>query len=130
MKKYSLSGEERIKKKKDFEKLYNTPKALISANQLIKANYYFEASEIKGSVMVAAAISSKAGKAVWRNRVKRLIKEAYRNNKLALLTEVEKKKIKLMIVFSPFRLLEKKNKKVMYKEISESIQDIINKIFL
>jgi ribonuclease P protein component len=130
LKKYSLSSEERIKKKKDFEKIYNTSKALISSNQLIKANYYYEFLDIPGIVMIAAAVSSKAGKAVWRNRVKRLIKEAYRKNKHNLLEKSRTEKIKLMIVFSSYRLSEEKNKKVFLQDISESIEELLNKIFL
>lgn len=125
-----MSSEERIKKKKDFEKIYNTSKAFISSNQLIKANYYYEFLDTPGIIMIAAAVSSKTGKAVWRNRVKRLIKEAYRKNKHNLLEKSRIKKIKLMIVFSSYRLSEEKNKKVFLKDISESIEELLNKISL
>lgn len=129
MKKFSFSKEERIKKKKDFEKIYNTPKALISSNQLIKANYLYEFSSKKGFIKIAAAVSSKSGKAVWRNRIKRLIREAYRLNKNRLLEIVENKKINLMIIFSSYRLSENRNKKITYSQLEEDIKEIITRLF-
>lgn len=128
MKKFSFSKEERIKKKKDFEKIYKTPKALISPNQLIKANYFYEFSNSKGTIKIAAAVSSKSGKAVWRNRIKRLIREAYRLNKTQLLDFAEKKKINLMIIFSSYRLSEKRNTKIVYNQLSEEIKEILTKL--
>lgn len=130
MKKFSFSKEERIKKKKDFEKIYNTTKALISSNQFIKANYFYEKTDKKGSLKIAVAVSSKAGKAVWRNRIKRLIREAYRLNKLSLLYFSESNKINLLIVFSSYRLSEIKNKTVRLDSISDSVKEILNKLLL
>lgn len=128
MKKYSLSGEERIKKKKDFEKLYNSSNTLVSSNQTIKAIYLFEKSSGQPSVKIATAISKKAGTSVWRNRAKRLIKESYRLNKTMLVQKSEEKKFDVLVVFTANHLSEKKNKKVNFIEISESIKDLITKL--
>lgn len=125
-----MSSEERIKNKKDFEKLYNSSKAHISANQLLKAAYYIEEKNVPGKVKIAAAVSRKSGKAVWRNRVKRLIKEAYRKNKTQLTDKVRNKKILLLLVFSTYRLTEKKQPVVTLIDITDSIVELINKIYL
>lgn len=79
-------------------------------------------------VKIAAAISKKAGNAVWRNRVRRLIKESYRLNKLAVLTKCQEKKMVLKIIFSANFLNEKNNKTIKYNDISKPVLDIINRI--
>lgn len=79
-------------------------------------------------IKIAAAVSKKAGKAVWRNRVKRLIKESYRLNKKALLEKVLLKKIQLLLIFSPNRLSETSNKKIYLHDVSPGVVELMNKI--
>jgi ribonuclease P protein component len=127
LKSFSLTRNERVKKKRDFEKIYNAANVLFSSDRLIKVHFiyaYNNAAEIK----IAAAVSKKAGKAVWRNRVKRLIKESYRLNKKALLEKVLKKNIQLLLVFSPNRLSEANNKKIYLYDVSPGVVELMNKI--
>lgn len=128
MKLFSLSRNERVKKKNDFKKVYNSSKVLFSSNLLVKSLYTIDLNEQFLGVKIAVAVSKKAGKAVWRNRIKRLIKESYRLNKQALLKKTIEKKICLLIIFSPNKLLETKNKKVYYNDICSSVIELINKI--
>ena len=79
-------------------------------------------------VKIAAAVSKKAGKAVWRNRVKRLIKETYRLNKNPLLEKVLGKKIQLLLIFSPNKLSEASNKKIYLNNVSPGVVELMNKI--
>lgn len=128
MKNFSLSPNERVRKKKDFEKIFSSGKVLFSSDQLIKCLYIFEQNNKDVGVKVAAAVSSKAGKAVWRNRVKRLIKESYRLNKMLILPKAVEKNIEAKIIFSPNKLNEEKYSKVKLSDISPGIIELIKKI--
>lgn len=127
MKNFSLTRKERVKKKRDFEKIYSSARVLFSSDRLIKVHFLLVVNEDPG-IKIAAAVSKKSGKAVWRNRVKRLIKESYRVNKKPLLEIVLKKKINLLLVFSPNRLSETINKKIYLRSISPGVVDLMNKI--
>lgn len=127
MKNFSLTRNERVKKKRDFEKIYNAAKVLISSDRLIKVHFIYTSS-ITPEIKIAAAVSKKAGKAVWRNRVKRLIKESYRLNKKGLLEKALKKNIQLLVVFSPNRLSEANNKKLYLYDVSPGVVELMNKI--
>jgi len=128
LKNFSLTSNERVKKKNDFEKVYSSAKILFSSDLLIKSLYTIDPEKQFVGIKIAAAVSKKAGKAVWRNRVKRLIKECYRLNKQALLEKVLQKNLSLLIIFSPNRLSESKNKKISLSEISIGMIELINKI--
>lgn len=127
MKNFSLTRNERVKKKRDFEKVYNAANVLFSSDRLIKVHFICSENSV-AVIKIAAAVSKKAGKAVWRNRVKRLIKESYRLNKKALLEKVLLKKIQLLLVFSPSRLSEASNKKIYLHDVSPGVVELMNKI--
>ena len=127
MKNFSLTRNERVKKKRDFEKIYNAANVLFSSDRLIKVHIIYAESDA-AEIKIAAAVSKKAGKAVWRNRVKRLIKESYRLNKKVLLEKVLKKKIQLLLVFSPNRLSEASNKRIYLQDVSPGVVELMNKI--
>lgn len=127
MKNFSLTRNERVKKKRDFEKIYSFAKVLFSSDKMIKVHLLSIDSNVSG-VKIAAAVSKKAGSAVWRNRVKRLIKESYRLNKKSLADKVLEKKIQLLLVFAPYKLSEKNNKKIYLRDISPGVVELMNKI--
>ena len=128
MKIFSLNQNERVKKKNDFEKVYSSGKTFYSSELLIKSIYTIYPAEQFVGVKIAVAVSKKAGSAVWRNRIKRLIKEAYRLNKISIIEKTNQKKVGVMIIFSPNRLSETKNKKIFLKDIKEKVVELINKI--
>jgi ribonuclease P protein component len=128
LKDFSLSRNERVKKKNDFEKVYSSAKILFSSDLLIKSLYIIDPDKQFIGVKIVPAVSKKAGKAVWRNRVKRLIKESYRLNKSTLLRKTLEKKVGILIIFSPNKLSESKNKKLYLKDIYKSVVELINKI--
>ena len=128
MKSFSLNQNERVKKKNDFEKIYCSTKVFFSSDSLIKSLYVIDTASDSYGVKIAATVSKKAGNAVWRNRIKRLIKESYRLNKQELLSKAIKKRISLLLVFSPNKLSEAKNKKVYLKDILPGVIELINKI--
>ncbi len=127
MKRFGLSAGERIKKKKDFELIYSSGNIIISSDQKIKAIYLKEKNP-KPGVIIAAAVSKKAGIAVWRNRMKRLIKESYRLNKKILTDICFQNKILLKVVFSPNAYNEKKNKKINLNDVMPGVLDIMLKL--
>jgi len=128
LKLFSLNRDERVKKKNDFKKVYSSTKILFSSDLLIKSLYTIDIDKQFVGVKIGIAVSTKVGQAVWRNRIKRLIKESYRLNKQALLKKTIEKKICLLIIFSPNKLSETKNKKVYYNDICSSVIELINKI--
>jgi ribonuclease P protein component len=74
------------------------------------------------------AVHKKAGKAVWRNRIKRLIKEAYRLNKEIVSKYVIRDSFLIMMVFSPNALNEEKNKKICLQDIESDVKEILSKL--
>jgi len=127
LKNFSLTPNERVKKEKDFERVYSSAKVLFSSDRLIKVHILSLDNKASG-VKIAAAVSKKAGKAVWRNRVKRLIKEAYRLNKKILLEKALNQNIQMFLIFSPNRLSEASNKKVYFSDVSPGVVELMNKI--
>lgn len=128
MKRFGLSSEERIKSRKDFQQIYSSGKIFFSNQKIIKALFVIEENSKLPGVKIAAAVFKKAGNSVWRNRVKRLIKESYRLNKEILLSRAQEKKLLLKIVFSPNLLNQKKNKNLRLKIIMPEVVDIMLKI--
>lgn len=126
-KQQGLSSDERIKSKKDFETLYSSGKVVISSDKKIKAIYLIE-NNPESIVKIAAAVSRKLGKAVWRNRIKRLIRESYRLNKQDLLSVVSSEGKSLKIIFSAYNLNEKKNKKIKLNEIMPGVLEVMSHI--
>lgn len=128
MKLHSLSSKERIKTKKDFEKIYTSGKILISEDQKIKAIFVVDKKTQESGVKIAATVSKKHGKAVWRNRVKRLIRESYRLNKQKLLGLCEETNTLLMIVFSAFSITEQTNRKVTIKDFMPGVAETMRQM--
>ena len=128
MKRLSFGKNERIKEKKLFENLYASGKVSFSSDKKIKAVYFFiEDSDVRPP-KVAVAVSKKAGNAFWRNRIKRLLREAYRLNKLPISTFCIEKKNQLYIIFSPYQLNQKENKTIKLFEIMPGVQEILSYI--
>ncbi len=130
MKLFGLSSKERIKKKKQFELLYTKGEVVYSSNFNLKAIFYVDNNTDFKGVKVAFAVSRKGGKAVWRNRLKRLLRESYRLNKQILKPFCEEKNICLYIIFSSNTLNEEKNKKIKLCNIMPDVVDMMNKIKL
>lgn len=128
MENFSLNRNERVKKKNDFDKVYNSGKIFFSSDLIIKLHYFSQEKTNYTGVKIATAVSKKSGKAVWRNRVKRLIREAYRLNKRQIVEKAREKEIEVLLVFSANKLSEKKNKKVFLKDITPGVVELINKV--
>ena len=129
MKRFGLSANERIKSRKDFEEIFLNGKTIFSSDKKIKATYLIvKKNGKKSGVLISAAVFKKAGKAVWRNRLKRLIKEAYRLNKEILKETAIESGLILKLVFTPSTLNEKKNKKIYFSEVMPGVREILLKL--
>ncbi|MBK7867762.1 MAG: ribonuclease P protein component [Ignavibacteriales bacterium] len=126
MSKLSLNKRERIKGKKSFEEIYNSGKKITSSDKRVRAIYKVLESDTFPRVKIAVAVSKRAGKAYFRNRIKRLMREAYRLNKLEIFNSVEPGQ-NLYILLLPYSYLDK-NKKYRLEYFTHSIVDILEKI--
>ena len=125
----SLSSEERIKSRKDLKKIFSQGVVLMSGDRKIKAQFTVtQGHDNNHGVKITAAVSKKSGKAVWRNRLKRLIRESYRLNKEILVNFCLKRKLLLQVVFSTGVLNQKQNRKIKLQEIMESMIEVMTKI--
>jgi len=125
LKKYGLSAFEKIKSRKDFEKIFTGGETTYSSDNKIRAVYRLTAGSDNPGVMFAVAVGKKLGNAVWRNRVKRLVREAYRWNKIGLVEKCKIKNTLLEIIFSPQTLNQVKNSHPGISEIEPPIIDIV-----
>ena len=128
MKRFGLSSKERIKSRKDFQQIYSQGKIFFSNQKIIKALCVFEENSKLPGVKIAAAVFKKAGNAVWRNKLKRLIKESYRLNKEILVSRAQEEKILVKIVFSPNTMHQKKDNNLKLEIIMPEVADIMLKI--
>lgn len=128
MKKYSLSGKERIKSKKVFDQIFNSGKVIYSKDKKLKAIFFYESNIDKPGLKIAAAVSKKAGNAVWRNRIKRLIRESYRLKKHILIPDLLEKQLLLYLIFSPSNLNENTCKTIYLKDLLSPVTELIKRI--
>lgn len=128
MKEFKLSVKERIKKRKDIEKIFSSGRTVISSNRYIRASFIIEYNSDQPNVMMAVAVGKKTGSAYWRNRLKRILRESYRLNKNILLNVCKEKRQLLKIIFSPYSLNQRNNKKISLNDIMPGVVEILLKI--
>ena len=125
MKKFGLSKKERIKKKKDFEQIYSSGLVTFSKNKKIKILYLFEENSEYPGVKAAFAVSKKAGKAVWRNRVKRLLRESFRLNKKILSEFHSGQNVLLKLVISPSTINQRDNNSIKLSDVMPEVMEAL-----
>ncbi len=82
----------------------------------------------KCGVKIATAVFKKSGNAVWRNRVKRLIKVSYRLNKQILSETCFGKNILLKVVFSLNTINQNNTRIIKLNDMHSAVADIISKM--
>jgi ribonuclease P protein component len=134
VKRFSLSRDERITGKKNFTYAFENGSSLFSGDRKIKAVYVRHIMQNdrtkKPGVQIAAAVSKRNGNAVWRNRIRRLVKESYRLEKLPVVEKAIDKKILLQIIFLPVGFSKQKTPVVGLNDIKPSVEDILNQILV
>ena len=128
MKQFGLSKIERIKSKKELSFVYSQGSILYSNDKSFKVNFYKIDNSEKPFVKAAFAVHKKAGIAVWRNRVKRLLREAYRLNKKKLIVWSSQNRISIYLVFSPSSINQNNNPKISLHQVMPQIKSIIDKV--
>jgi ribonuclease P protein component len=97
-KQFTLGKNERLKSRKSIEQLFREGKKIVVAP--FRVLYLFSQSAEKASLFFSVGVSAKNfKKAVDRNRVKRLTREAYRLQKNDLQKKIEAKSIQLNVFF-------------------------------
>jgi ribonuclease P protein component len=117
---------DKIKSKSDFENIYKYGSVILSTDKRIKAQFIF--NDRKQKIKVGLIIPSKKGNSVWRNRVKRILRESFRLNSALFYELVNKKNTGIKIVFSPYLLNQKNSKKNFLNDLNPSVLDIIKKL--
>jgi ribonuclease P protein component len=123
---------EKIKSKKVFERTLLFGKKLYSKSQKIKCSFVIEElnPEIpeKNYIQIAFAVSRKSGKAVWRNRVKRIFRVLYRLNKHSLIDTLKNRSRKLYVIISSHKLNEKISPKLKLRDLENDVLELFELI--
>jgi ribonuclease P protein component len=123
---------ERIKSEKIFERTLLFGKKIYSKSQKLKCSFVIEdlnpETPDKNYIQVAFAISRKSGKAVWRNKFKRILRELYRLNKHSLLDLLKAHSRKLYFIISSHKLNEKTTPKLKLRELENDMLEIFEMI--
>ena len=128
MNQFGLSKSERVKLKNDFQKIYTRGNVLYSSQNKVKVIYYLESSVNESGIKAAFVVSKRAGNAVWRNRVKRLFRVAYRNHKIPLKQVCVSNNLQVLLSFSPNNLNQKQNKKINLDFILDDFMELLEKV--
>lgn len=128
MKEFGLSKIERIKSKKEFSLVYSAGSIIYSDDRKFKVNIYKSENIEQPVVKAGFAVHRKAGIAVWRNRVKRLLRESYRLNKKKLTDWSSENKISVFLVFSPNTINQKNKRKITLHDVLPQVDSLLNKI--
>lgn len=119
-KKYHYGKEEKLKSRKQIEKLFAEGKHINAFP--VKAIYLSESAEVK--LQAGVSVSSRYfKKAVDRNRIKRLMREAYRLQKESVQNAVQEKNKQLSLF-----LIYTGNEVPDYETIYVSVKKILNKL--
>jgi ribonuclease P protein component len=112
----------------DFELLHKIGRVVISEDKKVKAKYIFGSKYRNSAAKIGLAVASKMGNAVWRNRIKRILRESLRTEREILRNIIVLKNADLLIVFSPHSINQANSKKIFLNEIKPAVLDILKKI--
>ena len=128
LKKTNIGNQSRLKSKKTTEKIFNSGRVIYSPDKKLRAHYLLYKNPDECGIKSSVAVSKKAGKAVWRNRAKRLIREANRLSSYELLENCLYKKTQLEIIFAINNLNEVANRKISLTDFQLPIEEILKQV--
>ena len=127
LKKNKIESKSRLKSRKTTEEIFNSGKVVYSSDKKLRAHYLLYNNSAESGIKSAVAVAKRAGKAVWRNRVKRLIREAIRLSNNLMFDCCLQKKITLEIIFTVNNLNEAVNRKIFLTDIQLPFEEILNR---
>lgn len=122
--------DESIKSKKEIDLIFSKGQILLSSDKKIKATCLVNKSPRIIDVKTLFAVSKKAGNAVWRNRIKRLMRIAFHNNASRLRLKAQQTNSSLEVVLSTFGLNKLKYPNPKLSTIMISVNDLCKKLGL
>jgi ribonuclease P protein component len=117
-----------IKSKKELNAVFNFGKIIYSTDKIFKAYVLIIEDSIESRIYTAAVVNRKCGNGVWRNRLKRLIRESFRQTKNILVDKLDRKNLLIKIVISPYLVNQESNKKIGLKQTLPSISGILSAV--
>jgi ribonuclease P protein component len=117
----------RLKSENDIAAVYNKGKVIISLDRKLKASH-ISSERITHRIKFAITVSSKAGNSVWRNRFKRIVREALKQEYDLLNEIVFNNKSEVSIIFSPYRINQINLKRPFLRDIKPAVTDILSKL--
>lgn len=114
-----------LKTNSEFELVYKRGSFIVSPDKKLKASYLIIPENKEKKIRIGLSVSSKKGNSVWRNRIKRIIKEALRSYDYLLNDIVKQVNTGLWIIFSPHLIDQTNYKKVFLKDIQKAAFDIL-----
>ena len=110
-----LTRKERLRLRKDFRTVFKNGRSVY--------NGYFRIVYVKNDVglrRIAVLVKKKIGKAVYRNRIRRLVKEFFRNNKNKFPESID------MVFLAREKLRGKKE--INYKDVEKMILNLVERM--
>ena len=114
-----------LKSNIDFELVYKNGQTIVSKDKKLKAKYFFLDNEKNCKVKAGISVGSDKGNSVWRNRLKRIFREAIRKEKEDLSAIARQKNACLLIILSPHSINEVSLNKIYFKDIATSFFEIL-----
>lgn len=124
--KRNSSDFEWLKKESEFNLVYKNGQSLVSKDEKLKAKYFFIDYEYNNKVKAGISVSSDKGNSVWRNRMKRIIRELIRKEKETLVNIAKQKNSELLLIFSPYSINQNNFKQLSSRDLSEAASSILN----
>jgi len=114
----------------EFRKVFKEGKAVLSQDKKIKVYYFLIKNTDATEIKIAVTINKKNGNAVWRNRLRRLVKESYRLNKKDLFLTCLDKKYSLYMIINPFGFNKSGYRKLKLNDIKFLVEDVLKKVIV
>ena len=126
--KKKIKSVDRLKNDNDFELVYEKGITITSEDKKIKAKYLFIKKTKNGSSKFGITVISQKGNSVWRNRLKRILREAVIKEETTLLNIADQKNSNLLVVFSPHLINQNNSKKIFLNDIKPAVLNIIKSL--